>query len=229
MNQPTVLIRRRASLHAVTYVLLLCCSLAVLGGLGLVFTISASNSLEQLRNETLPAGVVLRRVTREAGKMRRSVDLIETAQSAGDIAHVRENIEEFRRRNDENLKQLQLLVNDEEMGRLLTAVVTQRHRFLHDLEALLQISDMQHSPSEMFQAKIAMNTSYEIYRDQQDILAEHCERRALQLSNAVLVKAKRFELFGVLTALWPFLSGGVLFSYGLISTALIFLKERRAD
>jgi len=229
MNQPTVLIRRRASLHAVTYVLLLCCSLAVLGGLGLVFTVSAANSLEQLRNETLPAGVVLRRVTRDAGKMRRSVDLIEAAQTIEDIAKVRANIEEFRRRNDENLKQLQLLVNDEEMSQLLLLVVTQRRAFLHDLETFLKVADVEHSASELFQAKKIMNTSYESYRDQQDILAEHCERRALQLSNAVLVKAKRFELFGVLIALWPFLAGGCLFLYGLISTALVFLKERRVE
>ncbi len=227
MKPNNVIVRRRVSIHAVTYVLLLSISLAVLGVVGLHFTRSISMSLDQLRRETLPASSVMRLITREAGRMRRTVDLVDAVRTPEALATVRARVDDFKKKNDDNLKQLHLLVDEEELGRLLAHVVERRRVFLHDLEMLLQLAGSGATAEEVIKARQSMSTSYEAYRDEQDKLADYCETRAAELSGAILAKARRFEGFGVIIALWPVLAGVGLFAYGFLTTALVFFRDHR--
>jgi hypothetical protein len=138
MKDSTILVRRRVSVHAITYVILLSLSMLALGGVGVLFTASVSNSLEELRRETLPAASVMRVITREAGRMRRSVDELDLAKTPEDIAVIRSRVEDFRKINDDNLEQLEQLLNEPQLASLLINVVAARHTFLTELAALFK-------------------------------------------------------------------------------------------
>ncbi|MBC8011670.1 MAG: MCP four helix bundle domain-containing protein [Burkholderiales bacterium] len=229
MKDSTTLVRRRVSLHAITYVILLSLSMLALGGVGIWFTASVSHSLEELRQETLPAASVMRVITREAGRMRRSVDELDLPKTPDDIAVIRARVEDFRKINNDNLKQLEVLLDEPQLAALLTNVVATRHLFLGELAELFRIVERGDAPELRLNQKLVMARAYERYRDEQDKLAEYCEIRASEQSEAILLRAGRFEVFGVITALWPLLAGAGLFLYGVVSTALVFFRSRNGD
>lgn len=227
MNATKAIVRRGIPIRSLTYVLLLAFSLIVLGSVGAGFSISLANSLDMLRRKDLPASSIMRIVARESGRMRRSLDSLAVTDATVNHEQEKQQVAEFRALNDDNLRQIRALLTGEEVTILMAELLAARRVYLEAVDTFLTVGSNPAEGATVFsQTKHAVAVAYESYRDKQDQLAEYCEKQADERSANIVDNVRRFERFSLLLALWPIVAGIGLFLYGIVSTALLFFRER---
>ena len=128
--------------------------------------------------------------------------------------------------NDENMKELHVVLSGEDAMKLLNELTEVRRAYLNEMDVVLGIAAREGTSPNYWLAKQKMLAASDVYREKRDEMAEFCEKRADDRSAEIVERVRRFEYFCLFLALWPALVGLMLFVYGIVSTALLFFRER---